>query len=198
MWVPHGPQFLPGTCSFLGSAWAAASFRAHAPAAVWGPPQAAVWISCLAWSSVGCRRTNCSTMVLSMRHRGVCCSAWSTSSSPSPLTLVSAELFLSHFSYSSFLQWLCSVFYLFSNMFSQRCHQRCCLAQQGPAVALFRELAGTSCVWHGGSPWLLLMEAIPAAPPLPKSCHVDPIQYQSCFLIQGMLTPGSLATNTLD
>ena len=55
----------------------------------------------------------------------------------SPLTLVSAEVFLSHFS-CSFSQLLHGIFYLFFNMFSQRHHQFCCLAQQCPIVALFQ------------------------------------------------------------
>lgn len=33
---------------------AAASFRTHPPATVWGPPQAAVWVSAPVWSRYRC------------------------------------------------------------------------------------------------------------------------------------------------
>ena len=39
------------------------------------------------------------------------------------------------------------------------------------------EPAGIGSVRHRGSFWQLLTEATPAAPPLPKPCHTDPIQY---------------------
>lgn len=46
------------------------------------------------------------------------------------------------------------------------------------------EPVGTACVWQGVSSWPLLTEAIPAASPLPNTCHVNSTQYMSCFLIQ--------------
>lgn len=38
------------------------------------------------------------------------------------------------------------------------------------------EQAETGSVWHGGSPWSRLAEDAPAASPLPKPCHINPIQ----------------------
>lgn len=35
------------------------------------------------------------------------------------------------------------------------------------------EPVGTACVWQGVSSWPLLTEAIPAASPLPNTCHVN-------------------------
>uniref|UniRef100_A0A8C0C0H8 UPF3 domain-containing protein n=1 Tax=Buteo japonicus TaxID=224669 RepID=A0A8C0C0H8_9AVES len=45
------------TCSSVGSPQAAAPFKASPSALVWGPPQAAAWISAPPWSSTGCRGT---------------------------------------------------------------------------------------------------------------------------------------------
>ena len=43
VWAPlHGPQFLPGARSSVGSPRAATSFGAYPPALAWGPPWAAV------------------------------------------------------------------------------------------------------------------------------------------------------------
>lgn len=39
------------------------------------------------------------------------------------------------------------------------------------------ELFGTVSVQHGGSLWCLLTEAIPAAPMLPKPCHINTMEY---------------------
>lgn len=49
------PQLALGPCPGVGSSWAAAFFRACTPAALWGPPETAVWISALPWYSRGCR-----------------------------------------------------------------------------------------------------------------------------------------------
>ena len=83
-WISHGPQFLPGACSSTGPSWAGASFKAHPPAAAWGPPWAAMWISALLWSSMGCSGTTCLTMVLSMGCSSPAASTWA----PTPNTLV--------------------------------------------------------------------------------------------------------------
>lgn len=42
VWVPQGLQFLPEKCSSVSSQWAAASFGACPPAAMWGPAWTAV------------------------------------------------------------------------------------------------------------------------------------------------------------
>uniref|UniRef100_A0A8D0FWD1 UPF3A regulator of nonsense mediated mRNA decay n=1 Tax=Strix occidentalis caurina TaxID=311401 RepID=A0A8D0FWD1_STROC len=53
------------------------------PAAAWGPPRAALWISAPPWSCKGCRRTTCSTTDSSMRISAP------TPEAPSPLLLLS-------------------------------------------------------------------------------------------------------------
>lgn len=127
----------------VGSPWAAASLRAHTPAPAWGPPQAAVWISCLVCFSMGCRGTTWSTMVFSMAHRGICSSAYSSSSSP--LTLGSTELFLLHFSYSSFLQLLRDISYLFLSFLRHAMPSSLLFGSAVSCGASVLELVGTSC-----------------------------------------------------
>jgi len=68
VWVPHGvicparkpplhgPQFLPGACSSMGSPLAAASFKAHPPAPAWGPPRTARGQPASPWSSLWAAR----------------------------------------------------------------------------------------------------------------------------------------------
>lgn len=84
-------------------------------------------------SSTSCRWTICFTVVLPMVFRGISAPAHPHTLS---LTLVSVELFFSHFSHSSTLKLLYSSFYLFLNMLPQRCHQHWC-AHLSPVVGLF-------------------------------------------------------------
>lgn len=158
-------------CSSVGPSWATVaarnlllcglsmgcSFFQGAPAAAWGPPEAAVSLSCLVWSSMDCRGTACSTVVFSVGRRGICYSAWSIPFSPSLLTLVSAELFSSHFSCSSLSQLPCSIFYFFLGMFSQRCHGHlavciqqwhCFQAGWNQLCLAWRKPLATSCGGH--------------------------------------------------
>jgi len=90
----------------------------------------------------------------------------------SSLTLMSAELFLSHHlsslpSHRSFL--IPFLKYVIPEALP--------LSLIGLALASggsILELAGTGCIRHGGSFWQLLTEATPTAPLLPKPCHANP------------------------
>jgi len=74
-----------------------ASFSAHPPATVWGPPQAAGWISAPLWNSMGCRGTTCHHHGLHQKLQGNLCSGGRSTSSPSfSLSLVSAEFSLTY------------------------------------------------------------------------------------------------------
>ena len=111
---PAGSQVLPAnllqrgllfpwvhrSCQEPAPAWAfhrvTASFG-HPPAPAWGPPQAAGGYLLHCKPSMGCRGTACLTMVFTTGCRGI--SALAPGAPPPPpssLTLVSAELFLSH------------------------------------------------------------------------------------------------------
>lgn len=60
VWISRMPQFLSGTCSRVGSSWAAISFKAFCSLVVeWGPQASAMYIPvpCIpAWSSMGAGR----------------------------------------------------------------------------------------------------------------------------------------------
>ena len=112
---PAGSQVLPAnllqhgllypwghrSCQEPAPAWAShrvtASFG-HPPALAWGPlSRGCRWISAPLWTSMGCRGTACLTMVFPMGCRGISAPApGAPPPPPSSLTLVSAELFLSH------------------------------------------------------------------------------------------------------
>ena len=99
------------------------SFRAHPPTPAWGLQQAAGWISGPLWS-MGYRGTTCCTVVFSMGCRGICSLAHGAPPPhPSSLTLMSAELFLSHFYRSSLPAAMQCIFYPFLNTLSWRHHQ---------------------------------------------------------------------------
>ena len=49
---------------------------------------------------------------------------------------------------------------------------KCLALASGGSVS---ELAGTGSVGHRANFWQLLTEATPAAPPLPKQCHANPV-----------------------
>jgi len=155
----HEPQFCQESAPCARIPQSAASFRAHPPALEWGPPQAAVWISAPKWSSMGCRRTTCVTMVFSMGCRGISSMVPGIlPPPPSSLTLVLAEL-LHIFPYSSPSH---SIFYPFLTIFSMRHDHLGCWAQPCPAIDLLKP-AGTVCA-SIGQPQPLLAETTPAAP----------------------------------
>lgn len=138
VWSFMGSQVLPEDLHYVGSTpqaavptrslfqcdtlWPLISFRACPPAVAGGPPQAAVWISALPWSFMGCRGTTCFTMGFTMVCRGISALVSQTSLPPSILTLESAELYHLYFP-TALLQMLCSIFYPFLSVLSQRCHQ---------------------------------------------------------------------------
>lgn len=134
----------------VGSPWAAASLRAQPPAPSWRPPQAAMWYP--VWSV--------SPWVAEGQPVPPWSSSWPAEESAAvPIVALPllfhwpwcqcTELFLLHFSYSSFLQ-LCNVSYLF---LSFQINARASSLLFGTAVSCSRsilELAGTSCFWHVG------------------------------------------------
>jgi len=75
------------------------------------------WISAPLWTSMGCRRTACLTMVFSMGCKRI--SAPAPLTPPSSLTLVFAELFFSHI---LTLLSNCWLFFPFLNVTTQRCY----------------------------------------------------------------------------
>ena len=99
-WAPlsTGPQVLPGACSMLeqGLPWGHSLLRASTCSSV-GSSTGFRWVSAPLWTSMGYGRTACLTTVFFTGCRGI--SALAPGATPPPalsLTLVSADLFLSH------------------------------------------------------------------------------------------------------
>jgi len=95
---------------------------------------------------------------------------------PSSLTLVSAELFLSH--HLTPLSNSCLTAQFFSlPLLTYVIPEVLPPSLMGSALASGRsvfEPAGTGFIRHRGSFWQLLTEATPIGPPLPKPCHANP------------------------
>lgn len=136
VWFPlHGPQFLPGDCSCMGSPWATVSFRAPSTCCSVGSSQgcSAAWLHHGLFHGLlhpleHLLPSFCSDL-------GVC---WAVSHTFSlvPLSLSTAA------------HWFCP----FLNMLLQSCHHPGCGARPCPVAVCPWELAGTSCVWHLQSP----------------------------------------------
>jgi len=97
-WAPlsTGPQVLPGACCSMGSPWGHCLLLVSTCCCV-GSSTGRRWISAPPWISMGCRVTAGLTTVFSMNCRGISALAPGVPPTPpSPLTLVSTELFLSH------------------------------------------------------------------------------------------------------
>jgi len=96
-WAPlcTGAQVLAGACSSVASPWGHSLLWASLCSGM-GSFKGCRWISAPPWASMGCRGTACLTMVVSMGCRGISALAPGAPSPSSSLTLVSAELFLSH------------------------------------------------------------------------------------------------------
>lgn len=118
-WVPHRPQFLPGTCSSMDAPWVAASFKK-----VFERLQHGYLCCILPWTARG-------------QHASSLFFGWRWISNPAHET--SPSLF-PHWS-----QMLHSIFYSSLNMFSQKLHQPSQWAQLCPAVGPLG-LPGTVCV----------------------------------------------------
>jgi len=92
------------------------------------PPMGCRWISAPPWTAMGCRGTTCLTMVFitSCKGRLPALASRAPPPLPSSLTLVSAELFLSHH-LTPVSQQLshCSFFFPFLNTLSQRHYHHC-------------------------------------------------------------------------
>jgi len=125
---------------------------------------------------MGYRGTACLTMVFSMGCRGISALApGAPSAPPSSLTLVSAELFLSHHLAPLSQLLLHSNFYLFLNMLTGTLPtllMGSALARGGTVL----ELAGTVSFQHRGSFGCLVTEATAISPLLPKPCCINQMQ----------------------
>jgi len=91
------------------------------------------WISAPPWTSMDCRGTACLTMVFIMSCKGRLSALASRVPPPPPssLTLVPAELFLSHqLTPLSQLPSHHSFFFIFLNVLSQWCCHHCCTTYQ--------------------------------------------------------------------
>jgi len=135
------------------------------------------WGSAPPWTSMGCRWMTCLTMVFITSCKGRLSALASRAPLPPPsLTLVSAELFLSHhLTPLSSLPVFCSFFFPFLHMLPEVLPPSLiglALASGGSVL----EPAGTGFTRPGGSFLQLLTEATPMAPPLPKPCHANPHQ----------------------
>jgi len=118
-----GPQVLPGACSYTGFPQGHILLRASACSSVRSSTSCR-WTSAPPWTAMGCRGTVCLTMVLHYEMQGKVATPASRAPPPPPssLTLVSAELFLSH--HLTPLSQLLSIagFFPFLNMLSLRCY----------------------------------------------------------------------------
>jgi len=121
--LQHGllsPQVLAVTCSKTGSPWGHSLLQASTCSGV-RSFTGCRWMSAALWTSMGCRRTACLTMVFTMGcRRSSALAPGAPPPPPSSLTLVSAELFLSYILTLLSLLQLCSSFFLILNMLSQR------------------------------------------------------------------------------
>ena len=142
-----------------------------------GPFHGYGWISDPSWTSMGCRWTTCLTMdfITSCKGRLSAPVSRAPPLPPSSLSLVSAELLLSH--RLTPLSWMSSHCSFFLPLLKYIITETLPLLLIGLALASsgsFLESAGTGCIRLGGSFSHLLTEATPIAPPLPKPCHTNP------------------------
>jgi len=165
-WAPltSGTQVLPGACSSMGSPWGHSLLRASTCSSVGSSPGCR-WRSAPPWTSTGCRGTACPTMVCSMGCRGTSALApGEPPLAPSSLTLVSAELFLSHILTPLFWLLLHSSFFpLFQYIIPEALPPSLmgsALASSGSVL----DPAGIGSIRHRGSFQQLLTAATPTAP----------------------------------
>ena len=120
---------------------------------------------------MGCRKTACFTMIISTGCRAISAPApGAPPPPPSSLTLVSAELFLSHILTPLFS---CSFIALLKYVIPEVLP----LSLIDSALASSRsvlEPAGIGSIRHRGSFWQLLTEATPIAPPATKTLPRKP------------------------
>jgi len=143
------------------------------------PSMGCRWISAPAWTSTGCRGTACLTRVFSTVCRGT--SALVPGAPPAPafsLTLVSAELFLSHIltPFSSCKMPLCRCFYTFLNGLPQRhyhCHR---WARPWPTVGPSWSQLALALLDVGEASSSFSQKPSLQPPHLLKPCHANPVQ----------------------
>jgi len=123
-WAPlsTGPQDLAGACCSTGSPWGHRFLQASTCSGA-GCSTGCRWISAPLWTSMDCRGTACLTVVFIMGCRGKISAPVPGAPPPPPssLTLVSAELFLSH----RLTPLSRLLFFPFLNMLSQRRYHHC-------------------------------------------------------------------------
>lgn len=134
------------------------------------------WISVPLWSFMGCRSTASYPTVFIMGCMGISALVPGASPAPpTPLTLESAELFVSHILTS--LSWqellLCSNFWPFKNLIPEALPQSLMGSALVSSWSTLKQ-CGIGFVRHGGSP--------PHSPALSKPGHINPVQRVIPFL----------------
>jgi len=188
-WAPLSPQG-HRSCQEPAPVWAShgiTAFFGHPPALVWGPFHGLQMDICSTMNLHGLQGDRLPHHGLLHRLQGNLSSGtWSTSSSPpSSLTLVSAELFLSH----SLTPLSCCT-YCYTGRFSPQLKyvmpevlppSLMGLASASSGSVL--EPAGIT-IGHGGSFWQLYTEATRVAFLLPKPCYANPIHYCNFYILR--------------
>jgi len=185
VWSSHSmcPQVLAETCSSLDSPQDHIFLRTYISSM--GSSTGFRRISAPPWTSLGCRGTACFTMVFIMGCRGKIYAPVPRAPplSPSSLTLVSAESFLSHsVTPLSSLLFHHTFFPLLKSVIPEALP----LSLIGSALASsgsVLEPAGIGFIRHGRSFLLLLTEATPIHIQLSKPCHEDP-QHSTSHLFE--------------
>jgi len=125
-WSPlsTGPQVLAEACSRVDSLQGHSLLQASTSSSM-GSSTGYRWISAPPWTSMGCRRTTCLTVVFTTSCRGISSLVpGAPQPSPASLPLVSAVLFLPHSLTPLFLGCSCEVLFTFLNILSQRHYHR--------------------------------------------------------------------------
>jgi len=182
-----GLQVLAGACSSAGCPWVQSFLQASICSGVWslpfatggdllhhGPPWTARGQPASPWSSA--RAAMEDSLLQHLEH---------LLPPPSSLTLVSAELFLSHhLTPLSSLPFHCSSFFFL--LLKYIIPKALPLSLIGLALSRGRSILepdGSGFIRHGGSFSQLLTEATPIAPLLPKLCHTNPQHLCNSYFI---------------
>jgi len=107
-------------------------------------------------------------------HGNLCSSAWSTSSPPSALALVSAELFLSHI--LTFLSYCCMPLCRFFFPSELCYHRGSTTVADGLGLGQQRVHLRAGWHWLCQTQWKLLAASHRSHPCSPKPCHTNPVQ----------------------
>lgn len=172
VWVPirdhgfSGHRSCQKTYSWMGSLWAAAAFKAHPAALMWGPSQSAGQISALLWYFMDCRGKTCVTMFFSTNWRGI--SALVPGTSPPLLWLcylqvISLKYFLLLTLPAAAQHFLPFLKYVITKVLAASLVG----SVLGSSVFVL-DLIGTGSVQHRGESWCFLTKPITEHPLLSK------------------------------